>query len=192
MGGGYASTRSKKCDTVPPGSSSQLGQKGDNGAPNICTTIMHIPKLSAFAFWSAVAMLTQLPAVAAPTEPLEVSDAWARATVDGQATGAAFMTLTAHADSVVVGASSPVASDAQLHEMSMSGSTMKMHQIPNLPVKAGETVKLTPMTTHVMLFGMKQTLHAGDHFPLTLSIESGHQPAVAKTVMVEVRALGQP
>jgi len=60
------------------------------------------------------------------------------------ATGA-FMTLTAKDGAQLVGASSPVAGVAQVHEMKMEGGVMKMAAVQGgLELPAGKAVQLKP------------------------------------------------
>ena len=69
---------------------------------------------------------------------VEVKDAWARATVQGQKASGAFMTLTAKADTTLVGVASSVAGVAQVHEMKMDGNVMQMRALPDgLRLSAG-------------------------------------------------------
>jgi copper(I)-binding protein len=128
--------------------------------------------------------------LAATPEPVEISNAWARATVEGQPTGSAFMTILAHANVSIVGAESPAAQTVQLHEMAMQGSTMTMRELPRLDMKAGDRVTLDPGARHIMLFGLKGQLKAGEHFPVTLLVQQG-TTTTKQTVEVEVRPLGK-
>jgi copper(I)-binding protein len=122
---------------------------------------------------------------------LSISDAWSRATVQGQPTGSAFMTIKANSDAEIVSVSSAVATTTQLHEMSMNGSTMTMRPMESLPLKAGQSVTLSPGGMHIMMFGLKSTLHPGDHFPVVVSVKLPDQSVQSETVQVEVRPLGQ-
>jgi copper(I)-binding protein len=142
--------------------------------------------------WCGTAALAlSAAAFGASPPPVSITDAWSRATVQGQPTGSAFMTIKANRDVEIVGVSSTVASTAQLHEMSMNGSTMTMRQMESLPIKQGQSVTLSPSGMHVMMFGLKSTLHAGDHFPVVLSVKLPDQTVQNETVQVEVRPLGQ-
>ncbi len=126
----------------------------------------------------------------AASSPLAITNAWARATVEGQPTGAAFMTISAHDNVSIVGLESPAAQTVQLHEMTMQGSTMTMRDLPRLDLKAGDSVTLDPAGRHVMLFGLKGPLKAGDHFPVTLVIQEGGA-TIRQSVEVAVRPLGK-
>ena len=62
------------------------------------------------------------PGVAA----VDVRDAWIRASVPGQSGTGAFMKLNAPSGARLVGASTPAAGVAEVHEMKMEGDTMRM------------------------------------------------------------------
>jgi copper(I)-binding protein len=83
-------------------------------------------------------------------------------------------------------ASSDVASQVQIHEMSMDNGIMKMREVAGgLAVPADGSVALKPGSYHVMLIGLKKPLAAGDSFPLTLTFEK----AGNISIMVPVKAL---
>ncbi|HTJ95956.1 MAG TPA: copper chaperone PCu(A)C [Rhodocyclaceae bacterium] len=124
---------------------------------------------------------------AAYAADIEVKEAWARASVAGQQASGAFMTLTSAKGATLVGISSPVASKAEIHEMSMSNDVMKMRAVPRLELPAGKAVSLSG-DYHLMLMGLKKELKAGDKIPLTLLVEQAGKKE--KVVLnVEVRSL---
>ena len=88
----------------------------------------------------AVAALVASPLVAIAAD---VSDAWARSTVNGQTGSVAYFTITSTQAARLVGASSPVAGVVQVHEMSMQGTTMKMRPVPAVELPAGQPVELS-------------------------------------------------
>ena len=86
----------------------------------------------------------------------------------------------------LVGASTPVAANAQVHETINDNGIMKMRPVAAVPIPPGQTVTLAPGGYHIMLIGLKHPLAAGQSFPLTLQF--AHAPSV--TVDVTVRAMG--
>jgi copper(I)-binding protein len=102
---------------------------------------------------------------------IEIGSPWARATPKGAQVGGAYMTITnkgTEADRLV-GVSSPVASQAQVHQMSMDNGVMSMRPVPDgLEINPGQTVVLNPDSFHVMLMGLKQPLAQGKHVKATL------------------------
>jgi len=108
-------------------------------------------------------------AFAAHAAPIEVDNAWVRATVKGQQATGAFMTLTAKEGARLVGASTPVAGASQVHEMTMDAGVMKMGEVKGgLDLPAGKAVALKAGGYHLMLMDLKSTLVTGTSVPLTL------------------------
>ncbi|MDH0747112.1 copper chaperone PCu(A)C [Pseudomonas sp. GD03842] len=115
-----------------------------------------------------------------------VEDPWVRTTVPGQPSSGAFMRITAQTDSRLLSVASPVASDVQVHEMSMSHDVMRMGPVDSVPLPAGKTVSLDPDGYHVMLMGLKGQIKEGDQVPLILTIES--DGGVRETLQVSAPA----
>lgn len=99
---------------------------------------------------------------------VDVKDAWARATVQGQMATGAFMKLTAKEGTRLVSVSSPVAGVAEVHEMAMDNNIMKMRAVAGLDLPAGKAVELKPGGYHVMLMDLKIPLKKDTTIPLTL------------------------
>ena len=105
----------------------------------------------------------------AQAQTLDVKNAWARATVQGQKATGAFMTLTSKEAGKLVGVSSPVAGVAEVHEMRMDGDVMKMRAVDGgLDLPAGQAVELKPGGYHVMLMDLKLPLVKDTTIPMTL------------------------
>lgn len=114
-----------------------------------------------------VAALT-LSVSCAHAQTVDVSEAWVRATVQGQKASGAFMKLTAKENTRLVDASSPVAGITEVHEMKMEGDIMKMRAAPDIELPAGKTVEFKPGGYHVMLMDLKTALRKDSTIPLTL------------------------
>lgn len=118
---------------------------------------------------SAVALATATLCAFAHGDPVEVQGAWASATVKGQMATGAFMTLTAKEGTKLVGAASPVAGVAQVHEMKMEGGVMKMAEVKGgLALPAGKAVELKRGGYHIMLMDLKEPLVKDSTVPVTL------------------------
>ena len=105
---------------------------------------------------------------------LQISAPWARATPKGAQIGGGYLkiTNTGTTPDRLTGGSTAVASRLEVHEMSMSGGTMKMRQLSSgLEIKPGETVELKPGGLHIMFVQLKQQLQQGQHFKATLEFE---------------------
>lgn len=105
----------------------------------------------------------------ASAQNVEVKDAWARATVQGQKATGAFMTLTAKTNAKLVGVSSSVAGVTEVHEMKMDNGVMKMRAVQGgLELPGGKATSLQPGGYHVMLMDLKLPLQKDTTIPLTL------------------------
>ncbi|VFR20064.1 Copper metallochaperone, bacterial analog of Cox17 protein [plant metagenome] len=135
-------------------------------------------------------LLVSAAAVAADAArpPVQVDEAWVRATVPQQQATGAFMRLTAQTDSKLVSAASPAAKVVEIHEMAMQGDVMKMRQVDTVALPAGKAVELAPGGYHIMLLGLEAQAKEGDKVPLTLTFES----ADGKRESVEVDATVRP
>jgi copper(I)-binding protein len=125
-------------------------------------------------------------AASAQTGGLQVENAWARATPGKSQIGAAYVTIQSPTPDRLVAASTPVAKEAQLHTMEMSGMVMKMRPISGVDIPADKPVTLGPGGMHIMLMGLKEPLKAGQSFPLTLNFAK----AGTRTVDVAVERVG--
>jgi copper(I)-binding protein len=141
------------------------------------------------------AVLTTVCTVSAFAQNVTVTDAWARATVQGQKATGAFMKITAKDNAKLVGASSPVAGVVEVHEMKMDKDIMKMAALPNgLDLPAGKAVELKPGGYHVMLMDLKAPLAKDTTIPLTLTVQDakGVKSTVELKLLVGMQAPGMP
>lgn len=120
---------------------------------------------------------------------VEVKDAWARFSVPGQKATGAFMTLTSPHGATLVGASTPQAAVAELHEMKMEGDVMKMHAVPSLELPAGKPVELKPGGFHLMLMDLKGPLPKDSTLPLTLVLRDAKGVETRQEIQVPVTAV---
>ena len=127
-------------------------------------------------------------AAQAQTAPVQVDQAWARASVQGQSGTGAFMTLTAREPLSLVGVATPVAGVAEVHEMKMEGEVMKMRAIPALELPAGKPVQLKPGGYHLMLMDLKAPLKVDTHVPMTLRFRDAKGALSTLEVSVPVAA----
>ena len=139
--------------------------------------------------WIFYALLTLLlPSLALAgnqIKEIEVSDFLVRAVPPGAENTALFMTLTNpnRADMVLSKVSSPVCRAAEIHLMRHKDGLMEMKHVPELTIKGGETLKLSPEGYHIMLIGLKKTLKQGDIVPVTLSFKDGITIRINATVL---------
>jgi copper(I)-binding protein len=120
-------------------------------------------------------------------EDIEVTGAWARATLPAQKVAGVFMDIRSESGAKLVGVESPAAGAAEVHEMRNEDMVMRMRKVNALDLPAGKVVKLAPGGYHVMLFELRQPLAPGDKVKLTLKVDRG-----GKREDVEVVAVVKP
>lgn len=119
---------------------------------------------------------------------VQVTGAWARATLPGQKVAGVYLRLESDAGARLVGVRSTAAKTAEVHETTHTSGVMKMRRIESLALPAGEPVSLQPGGLHIMLLDIHQPLHAGQRVQLTLIVEQGGKH-VEVPVQAEVKAL---
>jgi copper(I)-binding protein len=120
------------------------------------------------------ALLVAGTVLAVQAQTVDVKEAWARTTVQGQKASGAFMKLTAKEATRLVSVSSPVAGVTEVHEMKMDGDVMRMRALAGLDLPAGQTVELKPGGYHVMLMDLKTALRKDSSIPLTLVFKNAN------------------
>ena len=119
---------------------------------------------------------------------LSIDRPWSRELPPVAPNGAAYLRIENGGNEAVriVSASSPIADRAELHTHETEGGVMKMRHLHSVEVPAQGGVSFEPGGLHVMLFGLKEPLVAGESFPLTL----GFQEAGEIEVKIEITAGG--
>jgi len=130
-----------------------------------------------------------LAAAAGAHGQVEARGAWVRGTVLGQTTAGAYMELTSDRRASLLGAESPAAGSAEIHEMKMDGNVMRMRAVPRLELPPGKTVELKPGGHHMMLVDLKRPLKKGDLVPIRLKVELSNKTIKTIQVLAEVRDL---
>lgn len=118
---------------------------------------------------------------------ISIAHLYARATVPGQTSGGAYLTLEnrgSNADSLVA-AQSPAAQSVEIHTMAMTdNNVMRMREVGSVDIKPKEKIVMQPGDGyHLMLIGLKAPLKAGDKLPLTLTFRKAGK--VETTINVE-------
>ena len=121
---------------------------------------------------------------------VEVSDAWVRATGQGQKATGVFMNLTAQKATRLVGVKADLTSSAEVHEMKMEKDVMKMQAVKALDLPAGQTVALKPGSYHVMLTDLKAPVAEDSQVVLTLLFEDAAGVKTQKEVKAVAKKMG--
>ncbi|HSC82666.1 MAG TPA: copper chaperone PCu(A)C [Pseudomonas sp.] len=122
---------------------------------------------------------------------LHIDHPWARAMPPGVPNGAVYLLLhnRGAADERLLGADTPAAAKAEIHQHVHQNGLMKMGKVEGgVALPAGGELALQPMGYHLMLFGLKQTLEDGQRFPLTLHFEKAGDVQVEVVVQKEAPA----
>ena len=82
----------------------------------------------------------------------------------------------------LTGIESPAAERIELHTHIHEGDVTMMREVDAIEVPAGGEAALEPGGNHLMLFGLKPGLKAGDIFPLTLVFEKAGRITVKMRV----------
>ena len=121
---------------------------------------------------------------------VEVSDAWVRATGQGQKATGVFMNLTAQKATRLVGVKADLTASAEVHEMKMEKDVMKMQAVKALDLPAGQTVALKPGSYHVMLMDLKAPVVEDSQVVLTLLFEDAAGVKTQKEVKAVAKKMG--
>ena len=146
-----------------------------------------------FKFPHAALILSLLLTAPAYAQEITIKDAWIRGTVQGQGATGAFMEITGKSNARLVGVTSPLTKNVEVHNMKMENGVMRMFPVDSVDLPAGKPVKLAPGGYHVMLMGLQKPLNAGDTVPLQLTFELAGKKRETIDLSVAVRDIkGQP
>jgi copper(I)-binding protein len=127
----------------------------------------HLPAEEREAIASYIVSLQQPPR-------LEVRDGWAAAAIGNRDSSAAYLIIVNRGEATqLVAARSADVEAIELHAMSMNGAMMRMKKLDRVPLPKGEAVKFAPGGLHLMLFGTKRPLRAGESLRLELQLADG-------------------
>ena len=135
-----------------------------------------------------LSFLLILSPLAGWAQGIEINDAWARASVPGARSGAAYFTLRNNGpeDDVLLGAESPAAGIVQVHKTTVDDNgMMQMEHLDEVRLPAGVELGFAPGGYHIMMIGLETALQPGLEFPLTLEFLG----AGKRTVRVPIKPL---
>ena len=114
-----------------------------------------------------------------------IENPWARATMSGAQTAAAFLTIKNNGNTPdrIVAVQSPISQKTEIHQSFMEGEMMKMRPVGALELAPGEVTMLKPGSYHVMFMGLKFPLTVGETFPLRVKFEKSGEVEVIVKIM---------
>lgn len=115
---------------------------------------------------------------------LGIEEAWVRALPPTQKTTAAYMTLTNRGSAAIkiVGGSTPIAAQVEIHTTREVEGYMRMERLEGISLGPGESLRLAPGGTHLMLIGLERMPLPGESVELCL--QPGAGPAVCADAAV--------
>lgn len=119
-----------------------------------------------------------------------VTEAWARATVPGQPVGAVYMKIGSPFHVTLTEIESDVAASAEIHSMRMQNGVMQMRALNQLDIPAGKDVELASGGMHLMLFGLKKPLKAGETIRLKMIFVNDNKTKITLPLNVPIRPFG--
>lgn len=141
----------------------------------------HLVKTSLFA--TLLLMLSHMA-----WADVAITEAWARASTPGQKVGAAYMTLqSAQPLKLVYVESSSHADEVEIHSMTMNNGIMKMRKLDALELQPNKPEKLAPGGFHLMLFGLKKPLKAGETVTLKLCFKDKADHITHQSVTLPIK-----
>lgn len=123
-----------------------------------------------------------LMTAAAHAAPIQITGAWARASLPHQDTAAVYLTLLSPHDDQLTGVETPQAGMAMLHTTARHGMSMSMQDVEDVALPANHPVAFAPGGSHIMLMDLKAPLAPGATVHLHLTF--AHAPAQDITVPV--------
>lgn len=122
-------------------------------------------------------------AFAAVADDIQVIDAKVRIVPPVSTTTGVFMKLYNPGDveQFLVGASTEAARSVELHMHNNDNGVMRMRRIPHVHLPPHSDVSLKKGGLHLMVFGLKQPLKAGDSIEMVLEFADGSR----KTIQAE-------
>ena len=134
-----------------------------------------ISRLSRGLVGAAALALVSGTTLVAQASTVTTKDAWVREAPAGRKVTAIFLTAlnSGNAARSIVSGVSDVSDTLELHEMKREGEMMRMSPVPSIAVPANGQVELRPGGLHLMLFGLKKPLAAGDTVHVTLTLDNG-------------------
>jgi copper(I)-binding protein len=117
-----------------------------------------------------------------------ISSAWIRAMPPTQRNTAAYLAVTNQGSSPleIVGATSNLTEQAEIHVSREVDGYMHMEQLHSLPLAPGETLQLTPGGIHLMLLNLANMPAPGSRAELCLVFSSGQSACVTAPVKKSV------
>jgi copper(I)-binding protein len=144
---------------------------------------------------SALFIATISPAYACDMS-FEITNAWVKPSLQGKDATAAFFNLknTTGKTIKLTDVSSPAGIGA-IHNTTTENGALKMRQITEIAIPAGETVSFKPKSLHIMIERLKKPLKEGDKVKLSMYFDNNETvnvelPVAAAATVGRVEPIG--
>jgi len=118
-----------------------------------------------------------------------VDQVWLRESVPGQESASLQMTLTATKPATLIGVSSPWTAAVEIQRLFPRRGKIQAHAVKSLHLSRDRAVAFGEHSVALMMVGLKQPLKAGDHVPISLTVEFPGKRMRIVEAEAEVRAL---
>lgn len=119
-------------------------------------------------------------------QAIQISDAYALPSLGLRRPSVAFMSFqntSAQAQSLLKATANEICERIEIHEHVQKGETMHMQKVDKLTLPAQQTIQLKSGGLHLMLFGLKKPLRAGETIDIMLTFDNN----TSQTVNVPIR-----
>ncbi|RLA45004.1 MAG: copper chaperone PCu(A)C [Gammaproteobacteria bacterium] len=140
---------------------------------------------------AVAAVFFSLSAAAEQSAVVALTDVWVRALPPTQTNTAAYLTVINRGDTgvTITGASADdLADKVEIHTTREIDGYMRMEQLRDLSVAAGQSVQLAPGGTHLMLLGLARMPLSGETVQLCLELATGEEVCAVAEVRKTVAA----
>ncbi|MGB7651404.1 MAG: copper chaperone PCu(A)C [Gallionella sp.] len=120
---------------------------------------------------------------------VQIDKARVRATAPGQTTAMVNLQINSVQAARLISVSTPAAASVELHRMTMDNGVMKMREVKELALPAGQVVDLGEAGLHLMLIGLQAPIKEGTPVPLTLKIQLADKKIISVATVAEVKPL---
>jgi copper(I)-binding protein len=141
---------------------------------------------------SMLAVSLGVSAADAPAPGVMLKTGWMRPAAAGTAEVKVYVDITSETDLVLVGASTPVARNVDLVDVTTKGEQPEAKVVASMPVPGGKTTRLAYLGSHLRLVDINRDLANGNAVPITLVFKSTDGKQVTAQFAARVRGLMLP
>lgn len=152
-------------------------------------------KISLSLLLACTALLSLSATAACKVADITAKDVTVLAGPTGQTTtaGYAHFTNSGSDNCEIIGATSPIAKEVQLHTVSQTNGMMKMQPVTEFTIPAKGELLLAPNGNHLMFMQLTKELKPNESVPVTLKFKDGEEMKIMATAqdMRETPKVGQ-